>query len=47
MLPVTAKAELGQAVIFLEVALTREQQKIGLMYRSSLPENRGMLFLFE
>lgn len=47
MLPVTAKANLGQAVIELEVALTPEQQATGLMYRTSLPNNRGMLFPFE
>lgn len=47
MLPVTAKANMGQAVIELEVASTPEQQAMGLMYRTSLPDNRGMLFPFE
>lgn len=47
MLPVTAKANFGQAVIELEVARTPEQQAMGLMYRTSLADNRGMLFLFE
>lgn len=47
MLPVTAKANIGQAVIELEVALTPQQQATGLMYRTSLPDNRGMLFPFE
>ncbi|PSF37311.1 DUF192 domain-containing protein [Aphanothece hegewaldii CCALA 016] len=47
MLPVTAKANMGQAVIELEVALTPEQQAMGLMYRTSLPDNRGMLFPFD
>jgi len=31
----------------LELALTPEEISSGLMFRPSLPENRGMLFLFE
>jgi uncharacterized membrane protein (UPF0127 family) len=46
MLPITAKAYIKDEVIDLEVAVTDEQQAIGLMYRSSLPKNRGMLFPF-
>ena len=43
-LPITAKAILPQgAIIELEVAKTRKQQALGLMYRPELPENRGML----
>ncbi|MEM7726183.1 MAG: DUF192 domain-containing protein [Cyanobacteria bacterium P01_A01_bin.45] len=46
-LPITAKAILPQgAIIELEVAKTRKQQALGLMYRPELPENRGMLFSF-
>lgn len=47
MLPITATAEIGEATIQLEVAQTPEQQATGLMFRESLPDNRGMLFPFE
>ncbi|NJK49993.1 DUF192 domain-containing protein [Candidatus Gracilibacteria bacterium] len=47
MLPIGAKAKMGGETIELEVAQTPEQQEIGLMFRSSLPANRGMLFEFE
>lgn len=43
-LPVTAKAIIGGETIELEVAATAEEQTIGLMFRESLPANRGMLF---
>ena len=46
-LPVEAKAMLNEQVIELEVAKTPEQQSIGLMYRESLADNRGMLFVFD
>jgi uncharacterized protein len=46
-LPITAKATLNNQVIQLEVAQTPEQQEVGLMNRSPLPDDRGMLFLFE
>lgn len=45
-LPISAIATLNQTRIELEVAATPEQQEIGLMYRSSLADNRGMLFPF-
>lgn len=45
-LPISAKAEMGGQEIFLEVAETREQQALGLMYRPALPADRGMLFPF-
>jgi uncharacterized membrane protein (UPF0127 family) len=35
------------SVIDLELALTPEEISNGLMFRPSLPENRGMLFLFD
>jgi len=31
----------------IELALTPEQQKIGLMYRENLPPQTGMLFIFK
>lgn len=46
-LPITAKATLDNQVIQLEVARTPKQQEIGLMNRPPLPDDRGMLFLFE
>lgn len=46
MLPITAQVEIGGEQISLEVARTREQQAMGLMYRTSLAPNRGMLFAF-
>jgi uncharacterized protein len=36
----------GPKNIEVEVAETREQLSRGLMYRTQLPEGRGMLFLF-
>ncbi len=46
LLPVTATADIKGETFELEVAQTREQQSLGLMYRSALPDNRGMLFPF-
>lgn len=34
------------AVVTLELALTAEERQQGLMYRPTLPDDRGMLFLF-
>jgi uncharacterized membrane protein (UPF0127 family) len=31
----------------LELALTNEEKQLGLMFRDSLPADRGMLFIFE
>jgi len=46
MLPITAKAKIGGQVIQLEVAKTPQQQALGLMYRTDLADDRGMLFPF-
>ena len=46
MLPISAQAEIKGQRILLEVAQTPLQQQIGLMYRTSLADNRGMLFPF-
>lgn len=46
MLPISAKAIMRGETIELEVATTPEQQALGLMYRTDLPKNRGMLFPF-
>ena len=45
-LPVTAKTTISQETIELEVAQTPQQQALGLMFRESLPADRGMLFPF-
>lgn len=47
LLPVSATADIKGLVFELEVARTAEQQALGLMFRSELPDNRGMLFPFE
>ncbi|TFH23732.1 MAG: DUF192 domain-containing protein [Myxococcales bacterium] len=36
----------GAIPVEVELALTREDQARGLMYRESMPENHGMLFVF-
>ncbi len=46
VLPVTAEMVLGSKTLGLEVARTPQQQAIGLMYRETLPDDRGMLFPF-
>lgn len=45
-LPISAQAEISSQVIDLEVAQTPHQQAIGLMYRTALADNQGMLFPF-
>ncbi|CAD5912444.1 hypothetical protein PCC9214_00128 [Planktothrix tepida] len=47
MLPITAQAKIGGQVIQLEVAKTPQQQALGLMYRTALADDRGMLFPFD
>ncbi len=44
LLPVSAIADVRETQIELEVAETSQQQALGLMFRSALPDNRGMLF---
>lgn len=46
MLPISAKAIIKGETIELEVAQTPDQQALGLMYRTDIPKNRGMLFPF-
>ena len=45
-LPISATALVAGKKIKLEVTKTPEQQAIGLMYRTSLPDDQGMLFTF-
>lgn len=46
-LPISATVKIGDQVIQLEVAKTPEQQAMGLMHRSQLAPDRGMLFAFD
>jgi hypothetical protein len=46
-LPLSAQFETAGQMIQLEVAETPQQQAIGLMFRDSLADDRGMLFAFE
>ncbi len=41
------KITIGKIKIDVELAKTNEQQQRGLMYRKSLKENHGMLFIFD
>lgn len=45
-LPVLAQVQLGDALINLEVTRSPQEQALGLMYRPSLEDDRGMLFEF-
>lgn len=40
------RIQLGEKSILVEIAKTDEEQQKGLMYRKSLPKDRGMLFVF-
>lgn len=41
------KIRIGSKTITVEVAKSTEQHQRGLMFRNSLPENSGMLFVFD
>ena len=45
-LPISAQFVVGTHIVGLEVAKTSEQQATGLMYRTTLAGDRGMLFEF-
>jgi uncharacterized protein len=47
ILPVSERLVIGDKTIELEVARSIEEKTLGLMYRQNLPDNRGMVFLFE
>lgn len=47
VLLITARVMIGNQVIDLEVANTPQEQEIGLMFRTELLPNRGMLFPFQ
>lgn len=46
LLPVLARIQQQQQIIYLEVPQTVEQQTKGLMYRTIVPRSRGILFEF-
>lgn len=46
ILPLSASFRVADQVIKLEVARTPDEQATGLMYRTSLADDRGMLFPF-
>jgi len=46
ILPLSASFKVADQVIKLEVAKTPAEQAMGLMYRTSLADDRGMLFPF-
>ena len=45
--PVVINTEKGKKTYDAEIAISNEQLERGLMYRESLQENEGMLFLFD
>ena len=47
LLPITATAEMNGETFDLEVTETPQERSLGLMFRSALPDNRGMLFSFD
>ena len=46
-LPISAQVIIAGRTIELEVARTQQQQAMGLMFRTVLADNRGMLFQFK
>lgn len=45
--PLTVRTEAGDHEFHVELAVTPEEQRRGLMFREALPENGGMLFPFD
>jgi uncharacterized membrane protein (UPF0127 family) len=43
----TIELKIGKEIIKAEVASTPASRELGLMYRKTLPENTGMLFVFD
>jgi uncharacterized membrane protein (UPF0127 family) len=46
-IPVTVRTAGGDRLFDVETAITPDEQRRGLMFRESLPENGGMIFPFE
>lgn len=47
LLPISVNTIIGDRPLGLEIAQTPQQQAIGLMFRTELPDDRGMLFPIE
>jgi len=45
-IPITAKVILNNQTFTLEIAQTFKEKQQGLMYRKELPENQGMIFVY-
>ncbi|RJP21099.1 MAG: DUF192 domain-containing protein [Candidatus Omnitrophota bacterium] len=43
----TIRMEIGGVAVEIEVAIFPREQQQGLMYRESMPENHGMLFVYD
>lgn len=43
----TLKTASGEHVIEIEIAMTSEEKSLGLMYRTTVPRNTGMLFPYD
>lgn len=41
------KLVVGRDTVLVEVATSEEQRNVGLMFRTVMPENEGMLFVFD
>lgn len=46
VIPILARIEVAKQRIYLEIPQTPEQEAQGLMYRTIIPRNRGILFEF-
>lgn len=46
-IPLIVSSKTGRHQFIVELAITDEQEQHGLMFRSSLAPDRGMLFLYE
>ncbi len=46
-LPLTIQTQHGEKSFVVEIADTPEEKKQGLMYRTELPEDGGMIFIYE
>lgn len=45
--PDTVALRIGENVLHVEVARTEQEQARGLMFRNEIPEDRGMLFVYD
>jgi uncharacterized protein len=45
--PLTAKATIHDTVFSIELAISAQEKEKGLAYRDNIPDNHGMLFLFD